>query len=177
VRANPLRPWAKFARPVQIRFERCLGSATALSLQRPSPFCHPEGSREICGAPFVCPAPTGPQPPPIITESSWKHQPLLCHSGFPGVVRGTADPSASLGMTRKGQRFIKSGCSTEAFFKPNLDRSEVQPSLRDSVRHGRSNSESLAPLGFLDLELEDTRETLPDTRFRYNPNTESRSCW
>jgi hypothetical protein len=27
------------------------------------------------------------------------------------------------------------------------------------------------------LELEDTRETLPDTRSRYNPNTESRSCW
>jgi hypothetical protein len=29
-------------RPVQIGFERCLGSATALSLERPSPFCHPE---------------------------------------------------------------------------------------------------------------------------------------
>ena len=27
-----------------------------------------------------------------ITESSWKHQPPLCHSGFPGEVRGTADP-------------------------------------------------------------------------------------
>jgi len=27
---------------VRIRFEKCLGSATALSLQRLSPFCHPE---------------------------------------------------------------------------------------------------------------------------------------
>ena len=26
------------------------------------------GRRGICGAPFVCPAPTGPQPPPIITD-------------------------------------------------------------------------------------------------------------
>jgi hypothetical protein len=34
-------------RPVQIRFERCLGSATALSSQRPSPFCHPEGNRAV----------------------------------------------------------------------------------------------------------------------------------
>jgi hypothetical protein len=47
------------ARPVQISFARCLGSATALSLQRPSPFCHPERSERICGAPFVCPAPAG----------------------------------------------------------------------------------------------------------------------
>ena len=31
-------------RPIQIRFERCVGSATALSLQRPSPFCHPEAT-------------------------------------------------------------------------------------------------------------------------------------
>ena len=27
--------------------------------------CHPERSERICGAPFVCPALTGPQPPPI----------------------------------------------------------------------------------------------------------------
>ena len=92
-----LRPGLSSARP-QISFERCLGSATALSVERPSPFCHPErtriscctafiggpgnvvslqrephaadrsrssrqeirGSRGICGAPFVCPAPTGP---------------------------------------------------------------------------------------------------------------------
>jgi hypothetical protein len=32
---------------------------------------------------------------PATALSSWKHQPPLCHSGFPGVVRGTADPSAS----------------------------------------------------------------------------------
>jgi hypothetical protein len=32
-------------RPVQIGFQRCLGSATALSLERPSPCCHPERSR------------------------------------------------------------------------------------------------------------------------------------
>jgi hypothetical protein len=76
--------------------------ATALSLQRPSPFCHPEGNREICSAPFVCPAPTGPQPPPIITKHSWKHQPPLCLSAFPGEVRGTADPSVALGMTKRG---------------------------------------------------------------------------
>jgi hypothetical protein len=97
-----LRPGLSSARPVQISFERCLGSATALSLQRPSPCCHPERSERTCGAPFVCPAPTGPQPPPILTESSWKNQPSLCHSGFPGVVRGTADSrSAALGMTTK----------------------------------------------------------------------------
>jgi hypothetical protein len=78
-----------------VLFERCLGSATALSLERPSPFCHPERSERICGAPFACPAPTGPQPPRIITESSWKHQPPLCHSGFPGVVPGPADPSTA----------------------------------------------------------------------------------
>src|SRR5450631_81252 len=45
-------------RPVQIRFERCLGSATALSLQRPSPFCHPERTRisyltALTGATYV----------------------------------------------------------------------------------------------------------------------------
>ena len=72
-------------RPVQIRFERWLGSATTLSLRRPSPFCHPERSERICGVPFACPAPTGPQPPPIITESPWKHQPRPCHSRFPEV--------------------------------------------------------------------------------------------
>jgi hypothetical protein len=49
-------------RPVQIGFERCLGSATAVCLERPSPFCHPERSERTCGAPFVCPAPTGPNP-------------------------------------------------------------------------------------------------------------------
>ena len=38
VQANPkLRPGPSSARPVQIRFERCLGSVTAPSLQRPSP--------------------------------------------------------------------------------------------------------------------------------------------
>jgi hypothetical protein len=31
----------------------------------------------------------------------------------------------------KGNGSIKSGCRTEAFFKSNLDRFEVQPSLRD----------------------------------------------
>ena len=38
-------------RGVQISFERCLGSATTFSLQRPSPCCHPERSRGTCGAP------------------------------------------------------------------------------------------------------------------------------
>jgi hypothetical protein len=50
--ANPgLRPGLSSASPVQIGFERCLGSATTLSLQRPSPCCHPERSRGTCGAP------------------------------------------------------------------------------------------------------------------------------
>ncbi len=49
--------WAKFSQTCPIGFERCLGSATTLSLQRPSPFCHPERSERICGAPFLCPAP------------------------------------------------------------------------------------------------------------------------
>jgi hypothetical protein len=127
--------------------QRPFHPVTALSLQRSSPFCHPErtriscftaltadpgcgslqrephaadrsrnsrqeirGSRGICGAPLVCPAPTGLHQ--SSKESSWKHQPPpLCDSGFPGVVRRTADPSASLGMTkRKEQRFINSGC-------------------------------------------------------------------
>jgi hypothetical protein len=85
--------------------------ATAVSLQRPSPFCHPEGNRGICSAPFVCPAPTGPQPPPIITKYSWKHQPPLCLSAFSGEVRGTADPSVALGMTKRGGSLhSKGGC-------------------------------------------------------------------
>jgi hypothetical protein len=75
----------------------------------------------------------------ITTESSWKHQPPLCHSGFPGVPRnrrslhGTPGQVGLLprhagagGMTRKGQRFIKSGCGSEAFCKSNLDNSSVQ---------------------------------------------------
>jgi hypothetical protein len=37
-------------RPVQIRFERCVGSATALAVQRPFPFCHPECNRGICSS-------------------------------------------------------------------------------------------------------------------------------
>src|ERR1700722_8118642 len=52
-------------------------------------------SEGICSAPSVCPAPTGPQPPPIITKYTWKHQPPLCLSAFPGKVRGTADLSAA----------------------------------------------------------------------------------
>jgi hypothetical protein len=133
-------------RPVQISFERCLGSATALSLQRPSPFCHPErtriscfttltgdhgcgslqrephaadrsrnsrqeirGRRGICGAPFVCPAPTGPQPPPIITDpygntnlsflipgfQEWSAEPQiprLRSPGFPVELDGVDEP-------------------------------------------------------------------------------------
>jgi hypothetical protein len=40
-------------------------------------FVIPSAAERICGAPFVCPAPTGPQTPLVITEPSWKHQPLL----------------------------------------------------------------------------------------------------
>jgi hypothetical protein len=43
-------------------------------------------------------------------------------SAFPVVDRGTADPSASLGMTnRKGQWFKERGCQTETLkAKPRL---------------------------------------------------------
>jgi hypothetical protein len=76
-------------RPVQIRFERCLGSAPALSVQRPSPFCHPERSERICGAPFVCPAPTGPQPPPT---SPNPHENTNLRFVIPGFQEWSAEP-------------------------------------------------------------------------------------
>jgi hypothetical protein len=69
--------------------------ATALSLQRPSPFCHPEANRGICSAPFVCPAPCGPTTSTHHHRIRMKHQPPLCLSAFPGDFRGTADPSTS----------------------------------------------------------------------------------
>jgi hypothetical protein len=80
------------ARPVQIRFERRLGSATALSLQRPSPFCHPERRRADLRCAIRVPRSYRPTTPPIITETPTS--PLSFR--FSGVVRGTADPSAAL---------------------------------------------------------------------------------
>jgi hypothetical protein len=50
----------------------------AVTLDRKSGEAEGSAVRHSCA-----PAPTGPQPPPIITESSWKNQPPLCHSGFP----------------------------------------------------------------------------------------------
>jgi hypothetical protein len=69
--------------------------ANATNLNRKSGGAKPRDLRCAIRVPAV----TGPQPPPIITKSSWK--PSVCHSGFPGVVRGTADPSASLLMTKR----------------------------------------------------------------------------
>jgi len=88
-------------RPVQIGVERCLGSAIALSLALPSPFCHPERSRGICGAPFVCPTPAGPQPPPIITESLMETptSPLSCR-----VSRSGPRNRRSLGFARDDKK-------------------------------------------------------------------------
>jgi hypothetical protein len=51
-------------KPVALQKAQILGSATALSLQPPSPCCHPERRERTCGAPFVCPAPIRLQPPP-----------------------------------------------------------------------------------------------------------------
>jgi hypothetical protein len=46
-----------------------------------------------------------------ITKYSWKRQPPLCFSAFPGEVRGTADPSVPLGMTKRGGSLQgKGGC-------------------------------------------------------------------
>jgi hypothetical protein len=51
-----------------------------------------------------------------------------CHSGFPGVVRGTADPSASLRddkkervIAGKGRLLDERAVTLQAFFKSNLD--------------------------------------------------------
>jgi hypothetical protein len=70
------------ARPVQIRFQRCIGSATALSLQRPSPCLSSRAKRADLRCAIRVPRSYRPTTPPIITESSWKPQPPLCHSGF-----------------------------------------------------------------------------------------------
>jgi hypothetical protein len=125
------------SRAVQIRFERCLGSAT--TLYEPLPFpCHPERSRGTCGAPFVCPAPTGPQPPPISTGNPGERSRGICgsadHSWKPGMTKGrlffmrfgddwwrlwagksgahewrTTGPSAALGMTNKERGVARKG--------------------------------------------------------------------
>src|SRR5450631_977606 len=63
-------------RPVQISFERCLGSATSLSLQRPSFLSSRAKPRDLRCAIRV-PRSYRPKTPPIITESSWKHDPIL----------------------------------------------------------------------------------------------------
>jgi hypothetical protein len=63
--------------------------ATVLSSQRPSPFCHPERSERICGAPFVCPAPTGPQPPPT---SPNPHENTNLRFVIPGFQEWSAEP-------------------------------------------------------------------------------------
>jgi hypothetical protein len=56
-----------------------------------------------------------------------------------GSVRGKEN-RRSLGFARddkgKGNGCIKIGCRTEAFFKSNLDKFEVQPSPFDKLRAG-----------------------------------------
>jgi hypothetical protein len=68
-------------------FERCLGSATTLSFQRPSSFCHPDPD-------FL-----------LRLVASW--------AGRSGAHEWrTADPLASLGMTtRRGRLQGKGGCT------------------------------------------------------------------
>jgi hypothetical protein len=110
-------PGLSSARPVQFRFERSSGQQPPFPCNDPLLICHPEGNRGICSAPFVCPTPAGPEPPPIVTEPSCKHQPPLCLSAFPGEVRGTADPSASLGMTKRGGSLQgQGGCWMKQWF-------------------------------------------------------------
>jgi hypothetical protein len=72
------------------RKERRMKVASATNLNRKSGGAKPRDLR--CA--IRVPRSYRPTTPPIITGSSWKNQPPLCHSGFPGVVRGTADPSA-----------------------------------------------------------------------------------
>jgi hypothetical protein len=59
-----------------------------------------ERSERICGAPFVCPAPAGPQPPPIIT--SWEHQPPPCHPGPHFLPRCAGHGGVCAFLIRKG---------------------------------------------------------------------------
>jgi hypothetical protein len=83
----------------QIGFRRCLGSATALhpatalSLSRSSPFCHPERSRVDLRCAIRVPRSfrftTSTCHPP---NPPGKHLSPLCYYWFPGVGRRTADP-------------------------------------------------------------------------------------
>src|SRR5450631_4367204 len=102
-------------------------SATALSLQRPSPFCHP--AQPICGAPCVCPATTGPN---LQQSSPNPHGNTNLHLSFrvPGVVRGTADLSAS--RDDKNERVVarKGRSLNGGIFKSDL--SKFSRPLRDS---------------------------------------------
>jgi hypothetical protein len=86
--------------------------ATALSLQRPFPCCHPEGQPPLpYNDPFLVVIPSEASGSavrhscaPLLPAHNLRnpHRILMetptspCHSGFSGVVRGTADPSASL---------------------------------------------------------------------------------
>ena len=60
------------------RKERRMKFANATNLNRKSGGAKPRDLR--CA--IRLPRSYRPKPPPIITESSWKHQPPLCHSGF-----------------------------------------------------------------------------------------------
>ena len=67
--------------------------ATALSLPRSSPFCHPERSRADLRCAIRVPRPFRFHNLHLSsTEPSWKHLSPLCDSEFPRVGRRTADP-------------------------------------------------------------------------------------
>jgi hypothetical protein len=128
-----LRPGLSSARPVQVSFEGCLGSATALSLQRPSPFCHPERSRGICGAPFVCPAPTGPN---LHQSSPNPHGNTNLHFVIPSSRSGPRN-RRSLGFARddKKERVV---ARKRRLLNRGIFQIGLQPSLRDSSLASRA---------------------------------------
>jgi hypothetical protein len=115
-------------RPVQISFERCLGSATTLSLQRPSFLSSRAKPRDLRCAIRV-PRSYRPKTPPIITESSWKHEPPLCHSGFQECPRnrrsfGFAPPDFLL-------RWVALANFMRLSFRERRTRNRVQRSVQE----------------------------------------------
>src|ERR1700722_10973109 len=60
----------------------------------------------------------------------------------------TADPSASLGMTRRGRRFIESGCWTEAFFIDLGGHRPMTPLSKNISTKGRQHRDLSTALRF-----------------------------
>jgi hypothetical protein len=126
-----LRPGLGSARPVQIKFERCLGSATTLSLQRPSPFCHHGAQpRDLRCAIRVSRS--------YRPTTSTNHDRILMEKPTSPlsfrVSRSGPRNRRSLGFARddKKERVVarKGWLLNRGIFQAYLDRSEVQPSLR-----------------------------------------------